>query len=83
MINEAMQNGDMDHVAVPSKNGRSSSYEGLEKSKELKVFNKLTGTQKIEYALDMAEAVLLLHSYPDGVIVHDGTSPSQKSVAVG
>ena len=78
MLNEAMQNGDIEDVAVPSERGRDSDkYRGLENSKELRVFNDLSGTKKLEYALDMAEAVLLLHSYPGGVIVHDGTSPAK------
>lgn len=32
--------------------------------------NNFTGTQKLQYALDMAEAVALLHGFEDGVIVH-------------
>jgi len=39
--------------------------------------NKFTPTQKLNYALEMAEAVLLLHSWPDGVIVHDDIQLTQ------
>jgi len=76
MINEAMVHGDMEHIAVPSGEGRSEDFEDPETSEELKVYNQLTGTKKLEFALDMAEAVLLMHSFPDGVIVHDGTYPT-------
>lgn len=62
MINEAMQNGDMEHIAVPTGNGRSSSYEGIENSSTLKVYNTLAGTQKLEYALDMAEVCIVCSS---------------------
>ena len=55
MINEAMQNGDMEPIAVPSGNGRSTSLEAPEKSVKLKVENKLTGSQKLHYAWEMAE----------------------------
>lgn len=55
MINEAMQNGDMEPIAVPSGNGRSTSFEAPEKSVKLKVENKLTGSQKLRYAWEMAE----------------------------
>jgi len=76
MINEAMPFGDAESLAVPSGNGRSESYAGIDDNAELQVFNNLSGTKKLQYALDMAEAVLLLHSYPDGVIVHDGKKSS-------
>ena len=77
MINEAMVHGDMEHIAVPSGEGRSEEFEDPETSQKLKVYNQLTGTKKLEFALDMAEAVLLMHSFPDGVIVHDGTYPTK------
>ena len=55
MINEAMQNGDMEHIAVPSGKGRGSSYKAPENSLELKMDNTLTGSQKLRYAWEMAE----------------------------
>lgn len=33
--------------------------------------NELDGTTKLEYALQMAEAVALLHNHKNGVIIHD------------
>lgn len=75
MINEAMVKGDMEEVAVPDEDGRLD--EPPDDKDHLIIRNKLTPTQKLEYALDMAESVLLLHAYPDGVIVHDDIQLSQ------
>lgn len=72
MISEAMMNGSIGRVAMPSGEGRGVQYKGIEKSLTLQVFNELSGTLKLKYALEMTEALLLLHSYPDGVIVHNG-----------
>jgi len=74
MINEAMVKGDIEDIAVPS-DGRLD--EPLNDKDHLVIKNKLYPSQKLEYALDMAEAVLLLHSFPDGVIVHDDIQLSQ------
>ena len=74
MINEAMHNGDMENVAVPGK-GRIGHK--LPPGKEAEPRNKLTPLQKLKYSLDMVEAVVLLHGYRDGVIVHDDIQLSQ------
>ena len=75
MINEAMLNGDLERVAVPSKKGRLGY--ALKDKEHLDVRNNVTATKKLEYSLDMAEAVLVLHSHQDGVIVHDDIQLSQ------
>jgi serine/threonine protein kinase len=75
MINEAMVRGTLEEVAVPSGDGRPEK--GIEDEKHLDVRNNLSGTVKLKYALDMAEAVLLLHAHPGGVIVHDDIQLSQ------
>lgn len=81
MINQAVMNGRMDRVAEPlggEKNKRRSEIYRLPAEEgELEVLNDLTGTQKLEYALEMAEAITLLHSYPGGVIVHDDVTLEQ------
>jgi Protein tyrosine and serine/threonine kinase len=79
MINEAMENGDLEKLAVPTGKGRLGH--ALDDKAQLDVRNKLTGTKKLELSLEMAEAVLLLHSYPDGVIVHDDIQLSQYLVS--
>ena len=75
MFSEAVRNGDLETVAVPSGVGRLEKPH--EDSSQLKPRNALTPTKKLEYSLEMAEAVLLLHAYPGGVIVHDDIQLSQ------
>lgn len=79
MISEAMQSGDLETLAIPTKVGRLSM--AIDVSSSLEDRNTISGKQKLEYSLDMAEAVLLLHSYPGGVIVHDDIQLSQFLVA--
>lgn len=68
-LGEAMVNGDLEKLAIPSGQGRIRR--SLEDEHHLVLGNNLTGTQKLELSLDMAEAVRVLHSFPGGVIVHD------------
>lgn len=69
MINEAMQNGDIEKRVSPY--GHRYTYKVKEKEKgRLIVKNFLSGTQKLVYGLEMAEAIAVLHAYPGGVIVH-------------
>ena len=75
IIGEAMALGDLRKVAFPYGIGRKLS--DIDNEKTLIVRNNLSGTQKLEWSLQMAEAVLLLHSYPGGVIVHDDIYLSQ------
>jgi serine/threonine protein kinase len=80
MINQAMMQGRMYEIALQHDGDhdyRDELIEQLEEEDELVVLNDLSGTQKLEYALEMAEAVLLLHSYPGGVIVHDDVTLEQ------
>jgi serine/threonine protein kinase len=75
MINEAMEKGTLKQVAVPTGAGRLGYP--LDPNKELEVRNTLNESEKLSYALQMAEGVRVLHSYPDGVIVHDDIQLSQ------
>lgn len=75
MINEAMQLGGLEKVAIPNRHGRLGRE--LPAVAELDVRNKLSPAQKLKYSLDMAEAVLVLHGYSDGIIVHDDIQLSQ------
>lgn len=80
MINEAVLGGrveeavlsPLEHESDDDYRELSDTVAELEQKDELVVLNELTGSEKLQYALDMAEAILLLHSYPGGVIVHDG-----------
>jgi len=70
MINEAMENGDIEKIASPL--GHRYTYKVKESEKDrLVIKNKLDGTQKLQFGLEMAEAVAVLHGYPGGVIVHN------------
>ena len=75
IIGEAMTHGDLDKWAIPSGVGRIDAP--LNDKEHLVVGNELTGVRKLELSLEMVEAVLLLHSYPGGVIVHDDIQLSQ------
>jgi len=70
MINEAMENGDIEKIASPL--GHRYTYKVKESEKDrLVIKNKLDGTQKLQFGLEMAEAVAVMHGYPGGVIVHN------------
>ena len=85
MINEPVMGGGMEPIALPHDFFESDEeyerlihlIEELEEKDELVAMNNLTGTEKLVYALEMAEPVLLLHSNPGGVIVHDDISLEQ------
>lgn len=69
MIHEAAVHGNLEDIAAPTGNGRLT--DPLEDADHLAPQNTLAPKLKLEWSLRMAEAVALLHSYPDGVIVHD------------
>lgn len=61
MINEAMENGDIEEIASPL--GHRHTYKvPPEEEGQLIVKNELTGTQKLVYGLEMAEAVAVVRS---------------------
>jgi serine/threonine protein kinase len=76
VISEAMLLGDLEKVSVPTGVGRPVHIPNNTEQPMI-VRNTLSGTQKLEWSLDMAEAVLLLHTFPGGVIVHDDIQLSQ------
>ena len=76
VTSEAMLQGDMEHVAVPTGVGRPMKSIPHD-IQPLTVRNTLSGTQKLVRSLEMAEAVLLLHTYSGGVMVHDDIQLSQ------
>lgn len=82
MINEAVLNGRVVDVAMGQYDTMSDDeiYKIRDKE-ELQIFNNLTATEKLQYALEMAEAVALLHSHQGGVIVHDDISIEQFLIA--
>jgi len=72
-LGEAMPNGDLEDASVPT------GGEGveLEDSEDLDPQNNFTAEQKLQFALEMAKSISLLHSYSGGVIVHDDIQLSQ------
>lgn len=72
-IGEYMPDGTLETAAAPI--GRHevvlNDKEGLDPK------NDILPSQKLRYALEMAEALLLLHSWPDGVMVHDDIQMTQ------
>ena len=77
-IQEAMEHGDIEQLAAPL--GHNYIYELSAEEKAdntLIVKNGLSGTDKLKYALEVAESVALLHSFSGGVIVHDDLKPGQ------
>ena len=62
IIGEAMAHGDLLKVAFSSRKNHHDPSKDNEK--KLVLQNALSGTQKLELSLQMAESVLLLHTYP-------------------
>lgn len=48
---------------------------------ELVKMNNINPTTKLEWALEMAESIALLHNHFQGVIVHDDVQPFQWLIA--
>lgn len=81
LLSEAMQNGDVDAVAVPRYERCNETFarhdfdDGMDgqggQSNPFKNMNSLSLTKKLEWSLQMAEAIAVLSNYENGVIVHD------------
>jgi hypothetical protein len=63
VVGESMEFGDLHKIAIPSGIGRGLL--SIDEEKNLVVRNTLSGTQKLEWSLEMAEALMLLHAYDD------------------
>lgn len=77
-MKEAMEYGDLEAIAGPL--GHNYIYEVSEEEKAnntLIVKNDLSGSVKLQYALEVAESVAVMHGFPGGVIVHDDLKPGQ------
>ncbi len=70
---------ELDGVAVPfySKKRQTNILNRQKESNKVKPLNQLSVTQKLEIALQMAEAIADLHGFKDGVIVHDDIQLTQ------
>jgi hypothetical protein len=74
ILSEALMHGDLMDLAVP--NGGYLKEPRVDKEK-LHDHSPFSPEKKLELALDMVEAVVLLHSYPGGVMVHDDIQLTQ------
>lgn len=74
IVAEALELGDLLDLAVPT-----GGYltETIDENEKLQDHGPFSPDKKLELALDMVEAVALLHSYPGGVIVHDDIQMTQ------
>lgn len=70
MFSEALVLGDTEGKAIPRYDRGTNCTDDFDHDKPLSM-NDLEPTTKLEWALEMAEAVALLHNYKHGVIVHD------------
>jgi serine/threonine protein kinase len=73
LFSEFMNDGTLTSIVTPMKkgyliNGNENSWGDTKQP--LLLGNDLTPMQKLNYSLDMAEAVALLHNRREGVIVH-------------
>jgi serine/threonine protein kinase len=58
-------------TAIPAYKKCKNMTKDIEFQKDLVMMNNLTATEKLEYALQMAETISVLNNYENGVIVHD------------
>ena len=73
-VSEAMMDGELETAAVPlggRKKVELNDKDGLDPR------NNFTAEQKLQYGLEMAEAIAVLHSFPDGMIIHDDIQMTQ------
>eukprot|EP00977_Amphora_coffeiformis_P000908 scaffold190_cov171-Amphora_coffeaeformis.AAC.33 len=74
---EAMKRGDAEKPSVPKYRRKKCKQTPKMDGDDLVEMNELKPTTKLEWALEMAEAVALLHNHRRGVIVHDDIQLSQ------
>lgn len=64
-----MDDGCVQEYALPLQKERG--HIELDDKNDVDPKNNLTVTQKVNFALEMAESLAMMHNYPGGVIVHD------------
>jgi hypothetical protein len=64
-------------TAIPIYRKCKNMTRGIEFRDKLVKMNNLTATQKLEYALQMAESIAVLNNFEKGVIVHDDVQLTQ------
>ena len=72
MLVQGFGHGDLEDLALPVHKRRGEVAKiVLNDTADVDPLNSVSATQKLVYALEMAEALVELHGYPLGVIVHD------------
>mmetsp|Transcript_33674 Transcript_33674/g.81644 ORF Transcript_33674/g.81644 Transcript_33674/m.81644 type:complete len:541 (-) Transcript_33674:38-1660(-) len=74
ILSEFFHHGDIEEVAYEDDGWVE---EDLSQKDIFEVHTKLTGTEKLVLALEMAEGISFLHGFSSGVIVHDDVQMSQ------
>ena len=81
-FNEGMVRGDAERAAIPDyKRQECQLAPSLDNGPEVERMNMLSPTRKLVWALDMVEAVALLHNHHRGLIIHDDIQLSQFMIA--
>jgi hypothetical protein len=76
ILSELFPHGDLEQAAVPGGTGHRKSEE-LHDENDVNPQNNLTAIEKLKMSTQMAEALVDLHGYRNGVIVHDDVQLSQ------
>jgi hypothetical protein len=77
ILSEYFHHGDMEDRVVQGDDDGYMKPGELHDKDELKPQNNLTAAQKLVVALDMAEAIAVLHGNENGMIIHDDIQLSQ------
>ena len=81
MLSEPLMQGDVDVASIPIYRRHHCRQADIEGHSYLVKMNDLNATTKLEWALQMSEAVAILHNHPKGVIIHDDVQLFQWLVA--
>lgn len=76
ILSEYFYHGDIKKYIMPDKKGLVGK-KGLQDEDDVDPRNSLTPLQKIVLALDMAEGLVQLHGYENGLIIHNDLQPAQ------
>mmetsp|Transcript_21509 Transcript_21509/g.45988 ORF Transcript_21509/g.45988 Transcript_21509/m.45988 type:complete len:314 (-) Transcript_21509:288-1229(-) len=68
---------EFEEVVVPGEGYHSKETVENRNAGGVRPYNDFTPTEKLGFALEMAESLADLHGFPDGVIVHDDVQPCQ------
>lgn len=70
MLSQPMPLGDVNEASIPRYSRHHCDRFSLKGHSHLVLLNDLNATTKLEWALQMAESIAMLHYHPRGVIVH-------------